>query len=983
MALDKQVIPIAIGQGLDTKTDPKKVIPGKLLVAENMVFTTPGLLKKRNGFESFSKSIVGSTSTIDTGSALANYKSELLVFSGSELYSRSSSTDNFSDKGSGTSINLSINPIVRNAYAQTTPDSAYHSIGLKLFTWEDSRGGSRYSIVDVNTGMFIANDQVLLSTAVTPKPFVLGNYFVIIYRDTASNNLRFKTISVLSPTVLNAAADIANDYSSGTPLYDATIIGSRLFVAYNNVAGTHITGRYVNEALAVSAGVTLNAEIATTCLTVVGDETLQRMWVGYYNGSAVASLVRDYSLNSVFGAFIVQSVASVVRITGYADNSLGNYYYEISDASTYFHQLVKASLNDSGTVFSADILLKTVGLASKAFIYDGIQYVTVTHDSTLQPTYFVINSSGKVVAKISPSTGGGLTTKSILPEVVSLEDGIFSFASLIKDLFTTISGAVYTQTGVLDSKLDFMSNLTYQNVQLANNLHVSGGILSMYDGAALVEHGFHLYPENILATPAGSGGSLSAGQYQFSVCYEWTDSQGQIHRSAPSIPSTVTAVANDSVQLIIPTLCVTSKQGSVSPISIVVYRTEVNGSIFYRDSSITSPTINSTGVNSVSFTSTQADSALIGNPLLYTTGGVVENIAAPATDLVTTYRNRVIAVPSEDKLSYWYSKQAVPGTPIEFSDLFVQKIDPRGGDITAVAPMDDKLIIFKNNSIFLSVGEGPDSAGANNDFTEAQLITTDGGSITPYVGVTPIGLMYKSEKGIYLLDRSLQARYIGAPVEQFNSGNLTSINLIPNTNQVRFTIDTGVALVYDYFVNEWSVFTNVDAVSAVIFDGEFTYLKSSGLVLQETPGSYTDDGAFIKMRFVTSWLSFAQLQGFQRAYRLMILGNYVSKHRLMVQVGYDFNPNYTQQTYIDAGTLLDQGTYGDSSPYGDQEVYGGYYPTYEFQVNLSQQKCTSFQISIEDVAEQPYGEGMSISSIGLVVGGKKGLQKLPASRRFG
>jgi len=52
--------------------------------------------------------------------------------------------------------------------------------------------------------------------------------------------------------------------------------------------------------------------------------------------------------------------------------------------------------------------------------------------------------------------------------------------------------------------------------------------------------------------------------------------------------------------------------------------------------------------------------------------------------------------------------------------------------------------------------------------TEPSLIPTDTGTINPRsIVLTPMGIMYQSEKGIYLLDRSLQVSYIGADVEAY------------------------------------------------------------------------------------------------------------------------------------------------------------------------------------------------------------------------
>ena len=66
--------------------------------------------------------------------------------------------------------------------------------------------------------------------------------------------------------------------------------------------------------------------------------------------------------------------------------------------------------------------------------------------------------------------------------------------------------------------------------------------------------------------------------------------------------------------------------------------------------------------------------------------------------------------------------------------------------------------------------------------------------------------MFQSAKGIYLMDRSLESiKYISDAVEAYNSYTVTSSKLITSLNQVRFTLSGGVVLVYDYFVDQWSV----------------------------------------------------------------------------------------------------------------------------------------------------------------------------------
>ena len=59
---------------------------------------------------------------------------------------------------------------------------------------------------------------------------------------------------------------------------------------------------------------------------------------------------------------------------------------------------------------------------------------------------------------------------------------------LYKDELTAIGGTLYTQSGINTASFTF--NALLDNKILANDVHVSGGILSMYDGANVVEPSF-------------------------------------------------------------------------------------------------------------------------------------------------------------------------------------------------------------------------------------------------------------------------------------------------------------------------------------------------------------------------------------------------------------------------------------------------------------------------------------------------------------
>ena len=423
---------------------------------------------------------------------------------------------------------------------------------------------------------------------------------------------------------------------------------------------------------------------------------------------------------------------------------------------------------------------------------------------------------------------------------------------------------------------------------------------------------------------------------------------------------TILGVVNFSSTFItVPTLRLTNKQN----VRIVVYRTAANGSIYYRCSDIQNPIINDKTVEYVTFQDTLSDVELVGNDELYTTGGVVDNNSTPAISIMTTYRNRPIAVPSENRLSWWFGQEVIPGTPPQFSQFFIENIDAKGGDITAVQQMDGNLIFFKQDNIFYVTGSGPAPTGTQNDFSEAQLISSDCGCVDQKsVVLMPMGLMFKSAKGIYLLSRNFEVKYIGDAVEAYNSNNVTSATLLESVNEVRFTLDSGISLVYDYYVNQWYTDGNISAADACIYNGIYTYVDPGGILNEETPGVFTDNGAFIPISLLTSWFSWAGLNGFQRAWKLLILGQYFSPHTLNVSFAYDFNPTLYAATPI--------------------PVLSPPIPSYEFRVFNKRQKCSAIQISLVETQSSPFGQGMSLSSFAFEVGIKRGLNRLSAGNSF-
>lgn len=978
MALNTQTLPIIFTKGLDQKIDSKVVGIPSLLELENAVFKKGGRLSKRFGYDVLGNQIEGSIATITKGEALGIFRDELNLYDGTKFYSYVDTTNRWRDKGNMVSVITQAQSLLRNPYQQSNINGA--ALGtLQVYAWEDSRGGVRYSVFDGSTNL--VQDVLVAANAARPRVVVFGNNFLLFYSIGGTTSLHYRIIAQGTPTLLGAQVLFTSDMNV-VPNYDVVTIDTQVFVVYYDDTNT-ITIQFLNTAYVISAK-TFIAEDADNCVTVNTDDS-QRLWISYSDNTNIRTTAYTFNLNLLLAPTTVEVLAGIVNATGTVVNNTLTLFYEVTAAATYNHFIKKNTVTVAGVVGTATVFKRSVGLASKAFLNNDVSYVNTVFDSTLQSTYFTISEDGSIVAKLNEDLGGVLINNTCLTNV-DLIGTQYLFPNQIKDALFSENGTLYTLRGVNASYLDFSSENKFQNAELGE-LHIVGGLLQSYDGVSVVEHGFSIFPENVTFVANAGGGSMSDGTYQYQVTYEWTDNLGQIHRSAPSLPLTVILSgggSSQSVDIIIPTLRLTAK----TLVTCVVYRTESLGQIFYRTSSISSPVFNNTAVDTVTFVDTNADATILSNDPIYTTGGVLENIAPPSCSAIAVYKNRLFVLTEDNEI--WYSKKRIEGQPVEFTDFFTITPNDFGGRVKALGVIDGNFILFKRPRIEYFSGEGPNDTGTNVDYGDPQLVTTDTGCDNiNSIESTPNGLVFDSPKGKYLLDRSLQASYLGAPVEDFNGLDVTSSALLADNNEVRFLTNDNIALVYNYYFDQWSSFTNHGGEDSAIWNGTYVYLKANGQVWVQS-SAYQDNNLPIVMKVTTSWISFAQLKGYQRVKQMMLFGEYISKHKLDVAIGYDFNPAFEQFETLLINDIYPITTYGEppiNTPYGNPEGigYGGEFPLYQFGTVMTHQKCESvrFQFKDNQTSLVNFGEGFNFTAITLDIGVKKGLDKMQSKQSFG
>jgi len=975
MPLTKQRASIPFSAGIDTKTDDKQLAIGVPVSLENFNLNKLRKLQKRNGYSPISTH-TSTNGTISGLQKLNKFNNELVSIGARNLFAYIPSLDKWSDKGQVFTTTTEVSSVISNNKEQTAHD-AVHVEGLDLVVYQDS-DGVHLTIQDNNSESFLIKKQTLSASGFSPKVVNRSNTVFIVYGD--GTDIKYRSFEIFNFNNISSESTLISNLNATNKNFDVLSAQERIIVAYNSsTSGGTLAFRTLLSDGTLSAITEVAGETPSSCVNLAEDSS-SRVIATYSDGADAKIVIYTVTFSvKILAETSLETIAGVTNIVS-TQESDGSYtvFYEVSAASSHNHYIKKQTITLSGTLGTASVFKRSVGLASKVFQDSNDYYFAVIHDSTLQSTYFVLDSSGDTVSKILQSSSGNVTTTGSLPSVDSITSTKFLLSLSSKGRLVEENGTFFSLLGVSAATISTESSLDF--AELSNTLHISGDILKMYDGNNLVEHGFMLYPENLAdARTATTGGSISDGTYEYIAVFAWTDANGVIHRSAPSVSTQITLSGGTSTQtqsISVPTLRLTDKEDVI----VELYRTETNGTIFYKVSSTSAPTFNDPTADTVTIVDSTSDSDLINNELLYTTGGVLDNIVARSSAILESFKNRIFTTtPESDKV--FYSKIQNEGFPVEFNDTYDIIIPKIGGKNVALKKMDDKLVMFKESSIHYIVGDGPNNLGEQDTFIEPELVISNIGCKTKdSVVLTPSGIMFQSDRGIYLLNRSLGLEYIGAPVEEFNNLTITSAEAVDEYNHVRFGTSDGDTLVYNYANNKWSTFTNHKSQSAIVLNTDYYYLRPDEKIYKQTD-EFSDNGSPIRSKMETGWISFSGVQNYQRVYRMLLLGKFLSDHKLRIKVAYNFIDAWVQEEIIDTSDFTSSSTYGSESPYGSESTYGAD-NQYQLRLDFDRQKCESIKISIEDLQDSA-GASMELSNLLIVLGVKGSEYKSDNSHNFG
>ena len=998
--------------GLDTFTDSHHVAPGRLVVLENARFDNPPGINKRHGYTQLTSDTLGGADLSDV-SRLYDHNGEVLIFDATALKSLSFEPNAWLSRGVVPHIWLERDGVLADARVSVGNGDTATNQGVTVVSHN-----ATYSITVYDGAGHV------LTRSVDPelrsaKLISVGNYIYAFANisgalkwariDVTTTDYDFTTTSPADPMQTLAGVDVET-VAPNADLWDVCAIGDANYVvAYQDASDNTVRVNLFNTSTNATLDSENTGEAAVEAVSVRG--TLgEQVWVFYAQATprlrGAAYAVTTTTLTSTLAptsvatapAPTVRNVSSI-RLTATTEGVIWTYVNDSSAPIDNMDDILWKTITTTGTVTPVagtdTVRLEDCTLLTRPWSDDGSVYAAVAFNdlSAAQGTGYIIRWGQDVSGGVETVAGWygtfcrgqlEINTNYFLPHVVAAgsQPWDYQFPCRVRNIAVASSDE---DTNVLDTTnvsldrvlLDFEPTGRYMSATWGPGMFIAGARPSWYDGVGVTEHGFAWYPtlrSTDVAFQVGAGLSFPA-TYQIALIYEHLDRNNMIARSVPSdFISMTTAGAQGGFDVTLRhDLKLTERTGEVSsatPPQLAAYRTINDGSIMYRASKWSGAYDVTDAVKGVGAGTPGSDAEIPFYEVLYTTGDILDNAGTPPCKYVLRHEDRLWLAGMENPNQLWFSQPFVETETPRFSEALILDIGER---VTALASMDEKLIVFSTHNVYQIQGKGPPAVGGVDIGFDISLVTGDTGcNEQRSVVTTPRGVMFLGYKGIYMLTRSMELVYVGAPVQDLvrDFPICTSAVLLSRKNEVRFTVDDqedGRILHYNYFIDQWSVdILSEPAAAAVVSSVLELYLwaTQAGAFYAESIGAFEDpDSAFIPLKATTPWIAMDTKQGWQRIRSVSVLGRSGGSHGLRVRIAYDYDEdNWAQDETFTAAEVAAL----------DRE---------QVKVRFAKQKCQAFRVEVTDTVGTSNTEGLNLTSLVFEIGLKKGTAKLPAAQK--
>lgn len=1008
--LDWQTLQVPLAAGLSSKADVRAMQSPGLLICRDAQFDEIGGLQTRHPFAALSTAILGG-GTITAPRKLFAFGDELLLFTVDKLYGWSPAQNTWIEKGTHLAIKTEESSRFVTTGDQAAPDRAELS-GIVFYVWSDA-AGSYVAAMSSSTGAITLAPVNLGANATRPRLVALATKILLLYRDTPSGVSKIQCVSLdpLAPatsllaTPLSVAiVDVGLYYDAvKVPNADEAVVVSTTVattsIKISVVTATPTTRTSVTPALVCDGPIAVAVSPTASHVQLVRASTTNLLGDIYTLGVSLGTVATGLAVGTAAGT--INQIAIAHRSV--QDSGVYRCYAfwssaEISSAVDW--QSKTNWFASDSTLGTQATFVRRLGIGSRAFDRNGRVFVWgvfagessfsganyTGFRAVLQNTYLLFRDDATLHGKAAAGRAGGFVTdRGSLPGVATADGIAYAFAGVERRIIavgdsvpkTTGNGRnVQTSYGARaprDITFAFDHNDARRCARLGNTLYIAGAEVLQYDGVQLAEVGFAIYPWYFGAIEVGAG-NLEDGTYAYQVTWRWDNATGEMDRSSTATTGTVTIAAGPN-GVNIPSwmpLYTTRK----SNVIVEVWRTTKNptdDAPFYLTTSkdpaaLTNPNrfiLNTPTVTGLpSYNDEINDSTLLQRELSPQNGGLLENLAPPSASIIIATADRIILGDvAGDPDRIWYSKLRQDGNVAAFHDALTVSVPRAGGRITGLAILSETLVVFRESAIYALPGDGYDNGSGGQNYGPARLISSDVGAVNhESIALFDRGLIFKSAKGWFLLNKGWNVEYAGGAVAAFDSEPVTSVVVVDSQHQIR-CLTSSRMLVFDTLVNQWGEWTISGGVDSATWQGVHAYANATTVLTQRTDFSGIDYGLDVE----TGWIKLNDLQGFGRCRWLALLGEYRSAHRIRIRVARDYQQNYVDDKYWTANPNV----VGDPL---------------QFRHGPSDQRCQSIKVRLtarhETNDAPPAGEALKLTGLALELGFYPGAyRRLPAVQK--
>lgn len=1015
--LQWQTIQVPLAAGLQLGDDPRAMQPPGLLIAKDLMFDEAGGVQTRYPFASIGASIHGG-GTLSGVRRLTAHGSELVVFTTTGVYSWSDTLTAWVLKGTHLAVKVDETDLSGSAGDQLDADRAELN-GTIFYSWIEEGGVGYYKAVDKETGTVLQSRRQFSAGASRARLVALTTKVLLVFADGITGLYAYALDPAAPTAALGSSTTVLNSGIAGSPKYDIVRVASTdtAIIGCARTVTTSYSLLTVTAALVVTA--TTKARTCTGAIAVSVEPTGASVQVIRANATDVQG-----DLIAISGFADTYTAQAVGTTPTAAAGIIAACHRSVTDSAVYRCYAFWASSETSGgasdwytssnwvstgnTLGTEAIFKRRWAPRARAFDRSGEIYVwgafygrtefdPFGDGVSLQSTYFLLRDDGFLAAKAVTNTAGagagGIANdgNGWIPGCVSTSSGVYAFAAVSCRVILTGGESErqsrdYAARSPRDVVFTFDSNEARRCARIGATLYIACGEgLLQYDGTEIMEVGFHQAPWYIIAAETAGGSIATDGTYAFKMTWRAANANGEVERSAGLVVGAVTVAAQPggvALQGAEP-LFLTHRGGQVA---WEAWRTKVNpvfDSPFYLvttsdPTDLTNPNrfvFNDTAAGSLATVNDElADADIEDNEQNPDNGGLLESTQPPPCTIVVANTDRLfLAGIAGNPHQVWYSKQRQDNEVASFNDSLRFTVPREGGAITGLAFLNETLIVFKEAAVYAVPGDGFDNLGGGQTFGPARLLASDVGAVSQEaIALTPNGLVFKSSKGWYLLNRGWSANYIGAPVSDYDSDTVLAVHVLEDRHEVR-CLTSSRMLVLDYSVpseasphGQWSEWSITSGTHAAMWNGTHHY--STDVAVLAEGSDYTTLAYGLDLE--TGWIKLNDLQGYGRIRKIRILGENGGIAYLRVRVARNYATTYFQ----DKVWTIDPTVSGDPL---------------EVLHSPSIQQCEAIKIRISAITLSEGGDvaipstgAIKLTGLALELGFYRGINKrLPAAQK--